>query len=149
MEFNQMHNGLIEVKIRSIAPTVGGFAIFLQNGKKTFVIYVDQEVGSAIYMFVGGAKKPRPLTHDLIGNILKGLEVKVDRVVINDLRDNTFFARLFLSDEGKAGKRIVEIDARPSDCLAIAIQQGARVYVAPHVLDAVNDVSGFFKDGGG
>jgi bifunctional DNase/RNase len=144
-----MHNELVEVKIRSVAPTTGGFAIFLKNGKKTFVIYVDQEVGSAIHMFMEGAKKPRPLTHDLIGNILKGLEVMVDRVVINDLRDNTFFARLFLSDEGKAGRRIVEIDARPSDCLAIAIQQGARIYVAPHVLDAVNDVGSFFKEKGG
>ncbi len=144
-----MHNGLVEVKIRGVAPTTGGFAIFLKNRKKTFVIYVDQEVGSAIYMFLERAQKPRPLTHDLIGNILKGLEVRVDRVVINDLRDNTFFARLFLSDEGEAGKRIVEVDARPSDCLAIAIQQGARIYVAPHVLDAVDDVSGSFKDKGG
>ena len=148
-DLNVMHNGLIEVKIRSIAPTAGGFAIFLQDGKKTFVIYVDQEVGSAIYMFMERARKPRPLTHDLIGNILKGLEVRVDRVVINDLRDNTFFARLFLSDHGETGKRIVEIDARPSDCLAIALQQGARIYVAPHVLEAVNDVGDFFRDKGG
>ncbi|MCX6357757.1 MAG: DUF151 domain-containing protein, partial [Candidatus Aureabacteria bacterium] len=65
-------------------------------------------------------------------------------VVINDLKDNTFFARLFLTDEGQDGKRIVEIDARPSDCVAIALQQGAKIYVAPRVLEAVPDASDYF-----
>jgi bifunctional DNase/RNase len=143
-----MQNGLIEVRIRSVLPTAGGFAVFLQNGEKTFVIYVDQEVGSAIRMFMEGTRKPRPLTHDLIGQILEGFEVKVQKVVINDLRDNTFFARLFLVDEDESGKRIVEIDARPSDCLALAQQAGATIYVAPHVLDAVKDVSEFLEGKG-
>ena len=141
-----MQDGLVEIKIRRVVPTAGGFAVFLQNGKKTFVIYVDQEVGAAIYMFMESTKKPRPLTHDLIGNILTGLEVKVDRVVINDLRNNTFFARLFLCDEGGSSKRIVEIDARPSDCLAIAEQQGAKIYATRHVLDAAKGVSDLFKE---
>jgi uncharacterized protein len=141
-----MKNGLIEVHIRNVLAHSGGFAVFLQNGKKTFVIYVDQEVGGAIFMFMEKTEKSRPLTHDLIGDILKGLEIKVQKVVINDLRENTFFARLFLTDEGGEGKRIVEIDARPSDCLAIAVQQGAPIFVARHVLEAVNDVSDYFED---
>ncbi|MDD5555804.1 MAG: bifunctional nuclease family protein [bacterium] len=141
-----MQDGLVEVRIRGVIPTPGGFAVFLQDGSKTFVIYVDGEVGAAIHMFMEGAKKPRPLTHDLIGSILEGFEVRVDRVVINDLRDNTFFARLFLVREDESGKRIVEIDARPSDCLALARLSGARIYVAPHVLDAVSDVGGFLKE---
>lgn len=143
-----MQDGLVEVRISNVLPTPGGFAVFLGDGKKTFVIYVDREVGAAISGFMQGTKKPRPLTHDLIWNMLQGLEVKVDKVVINDLRDNTFFARLFLVDEAPSGKRIVEIDARPSDCLAIAQQAGARIYVAPHVLRAVDDVSDFLKDKG-
>jgi bifunctional DNase/RNase len=140
-----MQDGLVEAKIRRVVPTAGGFAVFLQNGKKTFVIYVDQEVGAAIYMSIEGTKKPRPLTHDLISSILKGLEIKVDRVVINELRNNTVFARLFLTDESEPGRRIVEIDARPSDCLALAQQQKAKIYVSRSVLDAVKDVSGLFK----
>lgn len=143
-----MQNSLIEIKVRTVAQTAGGYAIFLQDSRKTFVIYVDQEVGAAIHMFLEGSKKARPLTHDLIGNILRGLEIKAQKVVINDLRDNTFFARLFLTDEGGEGKRIVEIDARPSDCLAIALQQGAPIFVTTRVLDAVNDVSDFFKSEG-
>lgn len=143
-----MHDGLVEVKVRGVAPAGGGFAIFLQNGEKTFVIYVDQEVGTAIYMFLQGTKKPRPLTHDLIGSILQGLEIRVEKVVINDIRDNTFFARLFLADTEGDVRRIVEVDARPSDCLAIALQQGARIYVTPRVLDAVPDVGHYFDKKG-
>lgn len=142
-----MQNGLIEVKIRRLVATTAGFAVFLQNGEKTFVIYVDHDVGAAIYMFMEGTKKPRPLTHDLIANVLKGFEVKVDKVVINELRNNTFFARLFLSAEGSGGKRIVEIDARPSDCLALAQQQGAEIFVTKQVLDSVKDVSDLFNSG--
>jgi len=143
-----MDDGLIEVRVRSVAPAGAGFAVFLENGKKTFVIYVDREVGAAIYMFLKRAEKSRPLTHDLIGSILEGLEIKVQRVVINDLRENTFFARLFLTDREGAGARIVEIDARPSDCLAIALQQGVPIYVAPRVLEAVPDVGHYFKKKG-
>jgi len=143
-----VQNGLVEVRIRSVLPTSGGFAVFLQNGKKTFVIYVDGEVGSSIQMFMKRARAPRPLTHDLIGQILEGFEVKVQKVVINDLQDNTFFARLFLVAEDESGKRIIEIDARPSDCIAIAQRAGAAIYVASHVLDAVNDVSNFLEEGG-
>lgn len=140
-----MKDDPVEVKIRGVVPTAAGFAVFLKNGEKTFVIYVDQEVGAAIYMFMKSTKKPRPLTHDLIINVLGGLEVTVEKVVINDLRNNTFFARLFLTAEEDGGKRIVEVDARPSDCLAIAQQQGAKIYVAGHVLDAVKDVGNLFE----
>lgn len=127
--------------IREVVPTPSGFAIFLGNHEKTFVIYVDHEVGAAILMFHKDIAKPRPLTHDLIGFILTGLEAKVDKVVINDLKDNTFYARLFLSEGSEGGMRIVEIDARPSDCMAIALQQDVPLYAAKSVLDRVRDVS--------
>jgi len=136
-----MDSDLVEVEIRTVVPTPGGFAVFLCNHEKTFVIYVDHEVGAAILMFHRGIDKPRPLTHDLIGSIFTGLDAKADKVVINDLKENTFYARLFLSEEGREGKRIVEIDARPSDCMAIALQQGVPIYVARSVLDGVRDVS--------
>ncbi len=141
-----MDDGVVEVTIRSVLPTNAGFAVFLQNGGKTFVIYVDREVGAAIYMALKGKKKPRPLTHDLIGSVLRGFEMKVEKVVINDLRENTFFARLFISGEIDSGRRVVEIDGRPSDCIAIAQQQGAGIYMARQVLDEVKDVSAMLEE---
>ena len=136
-----MDPGLVEVEIRTVVPTPSGFAVFLCDHEKTFAIYVDREVGAAILMFYRGIDKPRPLTHDLIGSIFMGLDAKADKVFINDLKNNTFYARLFISEEGDAGRRILEIDARPSDCMAIALQQGVPIYVARSVLDSVRDVS--------
>lgn len=143
-----MSDALVEAGIREVVPTGGGVAVFVSGGGKTFAIYVDHEVGTAIDMYRRGVPRQRPLTHELLGNILKGLEIEVEKVVINDLRGNTFFARLFLCDEGAEGKRIVEIDARPSDCLALALLQGAKIFVAPHVLEAVSDVGETFAGGG-
>jgi bifunctional DNase/RNase len=141
-----MSDDLVEVTLCGVAPAGSGFAVFLRGGGKTFVIYVDEEVGSAIAMYAEGVPRSRPLTHDLLISILKGLEIDVEKVVINNLRESTFFARLFLIDNGAEGKRIFEIDARPSDCLAVALLRGAKIYATPHVLESVSDVGGMFKD---
>ena len=91
------------------------------------MIYVDQSVGVAIAMFMQGTQRERPLTDDLPVNILRGLEAKIDRVIVNDLKHGTYFARLVLSAENELNqKKIIEIDARPSDCIAMAIQQSPR-----------------------
>ena len=134
-------NELIEVEIKKVIPTPLEFAVFLGNDAKTFVIAVGPDVGTAILMFMEGTKKPRPLTHDLIGSIFMGLGVRVERVVITELKDNTFYARLFLKEENELGRNIVEIDARPSDCIAIAKQQGTKIYVTRKVFDAVENVA--------
>jgi bifunctional DNase/RNase len=120
-------------------PTPNGCAIFLGNEEKTFVIYVDHSVGNAIQMTLDGVKKDRPLTHDLIGSILLGLGSRLERVVINDARDKTFFARIFLTMENELGTKIVEIDARPSDSIVLALQHKRPIYVARAVFDAVDD----------
>ena len=144
-----MSNELIGLSMRRVVPAGGGYAVFLRGNETTFVIYVDGEVGAAISLYRAGAPRSRPLTHDLLLSILKGLEIDVEKVVINDLRDNTFFARLFLQDNGASGKRIFEIDARPSDCLAVALLSGARIYAAPHVLEAAGDAPEPPAEGGG
>lgn len=132
---------LLQVDIKKVVTTPSASAVLLGNERKTFVIYVGSGVGMAIAMTLGGVKKVRPLTHDFLTNILTGLGVHVDRVVINDLRGNTFYARLFLSEDNGHGKRIVEIDARPSDCMVIAKQNKAPIYVDEEVFDRVEDVS--------
>ncbi|HRZ87820.1 MAG TPA: bifunctional nuclease family protein [bacterium] len=135
-----MLNSLIEVKVKRIIPTPLEFAIFLGNGEKTFVIAVGADVGSAIMMFIDGTKKQRPLTHDLIGNIFLGLGVTVEKVVISELCDSTFYARLILKEQNELRKKIVEVDARPSDCIALALQQKAPIYVTRQVFDIVENV---------
>jgi len=138
-------NDLIPVQVRVVLPTNNGSAVFIGNDEKTFVIYVDQSVGAAITMFLRGIQKERPLTHDLIGSIFAGLGVTLDRVVINDLRNSTYFARLYLTCENELGKKIVEVDSRPSDGLALALQARCPVFVARHVFDAVEDMSEVLK----
>lgn len=148
-----MNNNVIPVDVRGVVPTANGCAVFLGNDEKTFVIYVDHTVGAAIAMFLRNTPKERPLTHDLVGHIFQGLGVQVERAVINDLKHSTYFARLILRMENELGKKIVEVDARPSDCIALAVQQKSPIYVARKVFDAVEDMSGLLKkmnqEGGG
>jgi bifunctional DNase/RNase len=73
----------------------------------------------------------RPLTHILIKNILEALDIKLDRIEVNDLKDNTFYASLFL----KIGDNEVEVDARPSDALALALSMGAHIYVKEEIIE--------------
>lgn len=139
--FFPMKNDVVEVGIKGVMPTATGCAIFLGNGEKTFVIYVLESIGAAISMTVNEIKKERPLTHDLIGSIFLGLGVEVSRVVINDAQDGTFYARLVLTMENELGKKLVEVDARPSDCIVLALQQKKPILVAREVFDSTEDMS--------
>ena len=106
------------------------------------MIHVDPSVGLAIAMFKQGRRKERPLTHDLLANILRALEAKIERVIVNDLKDGTYFARLVLSAANELKqKKIIEIDARPSDCIAMATQQPAPIYVSLDVWDELEDMT--------
>ena len=136
-----MQNDVIAATIKGVMPTPNGCAVFIGNDDKTFVIYVDHSVGNAIQMTLDGVKKDRPLTHDLIGSILLGLGTRLERVVINDARDKTFFARILLTMENELGTKIVEIDARPSDSIVLALQQKRPIYVARPVFDAAEDMT--------
>lgn len=137
-----MDKNVIEVDVRTVLPTSGGCAVFLGNDDKTFVIYVDQAVGSAITMFLHHTPKPRPQTHDLMVDLMAALGARVDRVVINDYNESVYYARVIITATNELDQRkIVEIDARPSDGIALAVQQNAPVYVAPHVWEHVEDVT--------
>lgn len=136
-----MQNDVVLVTIKGVMPTANGCAVFLGNDDKTFVIYVDHSVGNAIQMTLSGVKKDRPLTHDLIGSILLGLGAQLDHVVVNDAREGTFFARILIHMENELGKKIVEIDARPSDSIVLALQQKRSIFVARAVFDSVEDMT--------
>lgn len=136
-----MQPDVLVVTIKGVMPTANGCAVFIGDDSKTFVIYVDNSVGNAIQMTLTGIKKERPLTHDLIGSILLGLEARLEHILINDTRDGTFFARILLRMENELGKKIIEIDARPSDSIVLALQQKRPLFVARAVFDQVEDMS--------
>jgi uncharacterized protein len=137
-----MSKPVVEVEVRAVVATSGGYAVFLGNEDKVFVMFVDQGVGTAIAMFMEGTQKERPLTHDLLANVLRALGAKIERVIVNDLKRSTYFARLVLSAENDSQqKKIIEIDARPSDCIAMATQQRAPIYVSLDVWEEVEDMT--------
>ncbi|MDB6094112.1 MAG: hypothetical protein JWM32_1674 [Verrucomicrobia bacterium] len=134
-----MQLDVIAVTVKGVMPTANGCAVFLGNETKTFVIYVDHSVGNAIQMTLDGVKKDRPLTHDLIGSIMLGLDTKLDHVVINDAQEGTYFARIILRMENELGKKIVEIDARPSDSIVLSLQQQRPLFVFREVFEKADD----------
>jgi hypothetical protein len=136
-----MKNDVEEVAIKGVMPTSNGCAIFLGAKLKTFVIYVDQSIGNAIQMTIHNVKKDRPLTHDLIGHMFAGLGVSVERVIINDVDSGTFFARIILHQENELGKKVIEVDARPSDSMVLALQAKKPIFAARKVLDNVEDMT--------
>jgi bifunctional DNase/RNase len=136
-----MPKDVVAAIIKGVMPTANGCAVFLGNDEKTFVIYVDHAVGNVIQMTLDGVKKERPLTHDLIGHILLGLGANLEHVIINDAREGTFFARILLKMENELGKKLIELDARPSDSMVLALQQKRPIYVARQVFDAVDDMT--------
>src|ERR1700740_2642903 len=77
-----MSKPVVEVQVRAVAATSGGCAVFLGNEDKVFVMFVDQSVGTAITMFMQGTKKERPLTHDLLANILRALGAKIEKAIV-------------------------------------------------------------------
>ena len=137
-----MSKSVVEIRVCAVIPTSAGRAVFLGNEEKTFVIYVDESVGNAITMFMSRTPKERPLTHDLMVNLMTALGAKVERVVINDLKSATYYARLIISAENELHQRkIVELDARPSDGIALAVHADAPIYVTRTVWDEVEDMS--------
>src|SRR2546425_6717120 len=137
-----MNKAVVQVQVRAVLPTSAGRAVFIGNDEKVFVIYVDESVGAAITMFMSNMPKERPLTHDLMGHLMTALGAHVERVIVNDLKSSTYFARLIISAENELQQRkIIELDARPSDCIALATSQKAPIYVSREVWDEVEDMS--------
>lgn len=138
----EMNRDVVEAQVRAVLPLDGSFAVFLGNEEKTFVIYVDESVGAAISMFMRGISKERPMTHDLLATVLLAFGAKVDRVIINEVHGSVFHARMILSAENELhSRKLIELDARPSDSIAMAVQQGAPLFVAQHVWDSVDDMT--------
>ncbi|HON06687.1 MAG TPA: bifunctional nuclease family protein [Verrucomicrobiota bacterium] len=141
-----MKKNVVQVEIKSIVPTNAGAAIFVGNDKKSFVIYVEQSMGEIINMFLNNIHKERPLTHDLMLNIFKGFGIEVMHIIISELKNSTYYARLYLKQQNELGTKIVELDARPSDCLAIASGVKCPIFVTASLFEQVEDMSHFLKN---
>ena len=131
------------VQVRGILPANSGAAIFLGNDEKVFIIQVESNMAQVIWNFQHETPKERPLTHDLLSHVFQGFGIEVERVVITELKNSTYFARMILKMENELGTKIVELDARPSDCLAIASAQKVPVYVSNSLFEQVEDMSDY------
>ena len=136
-----MKNNVVPVQIRGVWPNQSGCALFVGNDEKVFIINVDPWMGKIIGDFIAKRPSERPLTHNLIINMFKGFGINLERVVITELKNQTFFARLILQQQNELGRKLVEVDARPSECLALAVAQKCPIYVAQPLFDSMEDMS--------
>ena len=102
-----------------------------KNGDRSFPIVIGIVEILAIDRRLKGIMPPRPMTHDLLGNVIEGLGAKTEKIVISDLRQHTFYAKIHIAFNG----RTVEIDSRPSDAIALGVARQVPIFVADHVFD--------------
>jgi len=124
---------MIPVKLDQLLFSNMGFVVLLKgdNDERVLPIFIGTVEARAIALYNNNVKIPRPLTHDLMKNILENLECKVKRIEVCDLREGTFIGRLILEKDGSE----MEIDSRPSDAIAIALLFSAPMYVDEKVMD--------------
>ena len=133
---------LVRVEPVALLPTQAGCAVFLGDGKKCIVFYIDPAVGASINASLSGQLPPRPLTHDLFLLTLESFGAKVARAVIVRMEQEIYYARLILEAENEIMERkIVELDARPSDCLALVARCGAPFYVLRELWNSLDDMT--------
>jgi len=124
----------VEMKIRGLMmdPVTNMPVVILKDigGEQVLPIWVGIYEANAIALEIEKVSTPRPMTHDLLKNLLIGLEAEVRKVVVNDLRDDTFFAVIWLEREGQS----ISIDSRPSDALALALRVDCPIFVEDQVL---------------
>jgi bifunctional DNase/RNase len=114
------------------------------GGTRVLPIWIGPAEASAIMMEIAGKKFQRPLTHDLMATIVKGLKATVSKIIISDLRDNTFYANIVL--EREKDNEIVNVDARPSDGIALALRTHSPIYLSEMLLENAKDISVFKKE---
>jgi uncharacterized protein len=101
------------------------------DGNKFLPIWIGHPEAAAILMKLQGASTPRPMTHDLVTDILGQLQAQVTRITVTELRENTFYAQITVQQDGSE----VEIDSRPSDAIALALRVDAPIFAADEVIE--------------
>ena len=126
---------LVRMKVEGLLfdPRSSMYILLLKEmeGTNTLPIWIGKPEADSIALALGGVMTPRPLTHDLVKNILGGLKIKLAKVVITEILDNTYYAVLYLAD----GKKDVPVDSRPSDAVAVALRVNAPIFVEEGILE--------------
>jgi bifunctional DNase/RNase len=125
----------VELKRIIITETSDQQVIYLKEteGERSFPIVIGATEALAIDRRLKGIPTPRPQTHELLSAVIEKLDARLERILINDLQDHTFFAKLIVRQNGKS----VEIDSRPSDAIALGVANNVPIFVAEHVLNEV------------
>ncbi|MDI6774392.1 MAG: bifunctional nuclease family protein [Verrucomicrobiota bacterium] len=129
---------MVLVKVDQLLLSNLGFAVLLKGveDERTLPIIIGGAESQAIALCINRVQAPRPLTHDLLKNVLDFLECRLMKVEISDLKEGTFFANLTLERDG----RRMEMDARPSDSIALALRANVPIYVAERVMEEAGRV---------
>ncbi len=104
------------------------------DGAATLPIWIGKPEADSIALALGKVMTPRPLTHDLIRNLIENLKVRITRIVITDLLENTYYALIYLTD----GRKETPVDSRPSDAVAVALRTSAPIFVEDSILELKN-----------
>ncbi|MCD1296275.1 hypothetical protein CUJ83_14830 [Methanocella sp. CWC-04] len=131
-------NDFVPVKVRGVyfVSTITGpqAVVFLSdNDEKMVPIYIGPAEAISIDIALRKETTPRPMTHDLVKSIMDGFGIGINKIIIDDLDEQVFYARLMLKDTDKE----IEIDARPSDCIALAVRSDASIFIEREILDKV------------
>ncbi|HKP97392.1 MAG TPA: bifunctional nuclease family protein, partial [Fibrobacteria bacterium] len=142
--FEADENDFLETKIDNISVSNLGFIVFLKAGgdNRVLPIFIGANEAQSIAIAFNNQTPPRPLTHDLMKNVLGMLDVEVTKVQVTSLTENTFFGRVYFKKEGIED---LDIDARPSDAIALALRYKAPIFVHKDVYDSAAIV---VKEGG-
>ena len=128
---------MIEVKVVNVAIDANTkmpvMVLKEKTGEKTLPIWIGLFEAQAIALALENVKPPRPLTHDLAKSLIEKLEGKVDKVVISDLKNNTFYAQILIKKNGES----IKVDSRPSDAIALALRLNVPIFIDETVLDKV------------
>lgn len=130
------NGAMVEMKVESLVfdPQTNTPIIILKDmeGKMSLPIWVGYPEATAIALEIENVVTPRPMTHDLIKNIFEGLSADVNHIVVNDLKNNTFYAVISVNINGD----LVDVDSRPSDAIAVALRMKVPIFVMQKVLDS-------------
>ena len=126
---------LVQMKVEGLLfdPRSSMYILLLKeiDGNDTLPIWIGKPEADSIALALGKVATPRPLTHDLVKNVISGLKVRVSRIVVTEIFDNTYYSLIYLTD----GKKEVPVDSRPSDAVAVALRVNAPIFVEDGILE--------------